>query len=95
MATLALSPLFMCRHAEALPLCERSVAALEAALGPSNANVASALMLQVHCVRPCSPGHGRHAVPPFPQVLVCRPCGMFSMQYHRSCSCGSHQPIGS
>ena len=42
-----MSGLALCRHAEALPLCERGVAALDAALGPSNANVASALMLQV------------------------------------------------
>ena len=43
-----------CRHAEAVPLCERGVAALEAALGPNNANVASALMLQVR-VLTCAP----------------------------------------
>ncbi len=34
------------RHAEALPLCARASAALEAALGASDSNVASALLLQ-------------------------------------------------
>ena len=80
-----------CRHAEAVPLCERGVAALEAALGPNNANVASALMLQVR-VLTCAPAlqavAGMLCIP----LLLLAALGVCVQATDKLHCCGSHRP---